>query len=114
MRLLGFEITRRRPPSGHEGVGAIRPGPRLVVHDYDAWPGGWQANASDAIYRRTPYLPITRFMPASRLIANDIGKLGRNLSSRTPRRASGAKSRTARTVRCLRRPNNYQNHIQSG
>lgn len=80
---------------------------------YDAWPGGWQQNAADAIYSRDTQLAYHAVYACITLIANDIGKLRARLVEQNPdTRIWSEVDRTSPYWPVLRRPNSYQNHIQ--
>ena len=93
MRLLGFEITRRKPPVVTKALAQSVQDRGWWSMIYDAWHGGWQANASDAIYSQDTVLAYHAVYACITLIANDIGKLRHKLVEQDRKRGSGARRR---------------------
>lgn len=112
MRLLGFEITRRKPPVVTKALAQSVQDRGWWSMIYDAWPGGWQANASDAIYSQDTVLAYHAVYACITLIANDIGKLRHKLVEQDPKTRIWSETTNSAFSPVLRRPNNYQNHIQ--
>lgn len=112
MRILGFEITRRKAPVVTKAAAQSVADRGWWSVIYDAWPGGWQQNAADATYTRETVLAYHALYACVTLIANDIGKLRVKLVEQNAATRIWSETSSPAFSPVLRRPNNYQNHIQ--
>jgi HK97 family phage portal protein len=115
MRILGFEITRRRPtdlverqywsyPSHGQGSGGWYP----LVHE--PYTGAWQRN--DECYRTDGVLSNATVFRCVNLIANSIAKMELRLVQKTDGGVWEEVTTPNPFSPVLRQPNSYQNHIQ--
>lgn len=114
MRLFGREFGRRKEPVVTKDVqnatSVAERGWWSMI--YDAWPGGWQQNAADAIYSRDTVLAYHAVYACITLIANDIGKLRQKLVQQDAKTGIWTETASPAFSPVLRRPNRFQNHIQ--